>query len=59
MCQTALSLADALKIANSAVTREDVICITGSVYLVGDAIKRFNRIREQEAKEAAALAAKW
>ncbi|MFI4910028.1 MAG: bifunctional folylpolyglutamate synthase/dihydrofolate synthase [Sedimentisphaeraceae bacterium JB056] len=56
MCQTALSLGDALKIAKSAVTREDVICITGSVYLVGDAIKRFNKIREQEAKAAAAAA---
>ncbi len=57
MCQTALSLGDALKIAKSAVTREDVICITGSVYLVGDAIKRFNKIREMEAK-AATLAAR-
>lgn len=56
MCQTALSLGDALKIAGSAVTREDVICITGSVYLVGDAIKRFNRIREMQAKTAAAAA---
>jgi dihydrofolate synthase / folylpolyglutamate synthase len=53
MCQTALSLGDALKIARSAVTREDVICITGSVYLVGDAIKRFNKIRDREAKAAA------
>ena len=57
MCQTALSLRDALKIARSAVTREDVICITGSVYLVGDAIKRFNRIREMQVKAAAAAAA--
>ena len=46
MCQTSLSLGDALKIAGSAVTRGDVICITGSVYLVGDAIKRFNRIKQ-------------
>ncbi|OXU14783.1 bifunctional folylpolyglutamate synthase/dihydrofolate synthase [Sedimentisphaera salicampi] len=46
MCQTSLSLGDALKIAGSAVTRGDVICISGSVYLVGDAIKRFNRIKE-------------
>lgn len=53
MCQTALSLGDALRIAKSAVTRDDVICITGSVYLVGDAIKRFNRIRDMEAKAAA------
>ncbi len=52
MCQSAISLGDALKIAGSAVTREDVICITGSVYLVGDAIKRFNRLRERQAKAA-------
>jgi dihydrofolate synthase/folylpolyglutamate synthase len=48
MCQTSLSLGDALKIAGSVVTKGDVICITGSVYLVGDAIKRFNRMRQSK-----------
>lgn len=37
MCQTALSLREAIRIARSAVTREDLICVTGSFYLVGQA----------------------
>ncbi len=35
MCQTAMTLREALRIARSAVTREDLICVTGSFYLVG------------------------
>jgi dihydrofolate synthase/folylpolyglutamate synthase len=41
MCQTALNLREAMKIAQSAVTREDLICITGSFYLVGQARPMF------------------
>lgn len=41
MCQTALSLKEALRIARGAVTREDLICITGSFYLVGQAKQLF------------------
>lgn len=37
MCQTALSLREAVRIARSAVSREDLICVTGSFYLVGQA----------------------
>jgi len=37
MCQTALTLRDAMAIAKSAVGKEDLICITGSFYLVGQA----------------------
>lgn len=37
MCQVADSLEEALSIANRAVTRDDLICITGSFYLVGRA----------------------
>lgn len=37
MCQTALTLREAVKIAKSAVSREDLICITGSFYLIGQA----------------------
>ena len=37
MCQTAMSITEAIRTANSAVTREDLICITGSFYLVGQA----------------------
>jgi folylpolyglutamate synthase/dihydropteroate synthase len=41
MCQTALSLREAMRIARSAVTREDLICVTGSFYLVGQAKELF------------------
>ncbi len=41
MCQTALTLGDALRIAASAVGRGDLICITGSFYLIGQAKLRF------------------
>lgn len=41
MCQTALSLKEAMRIARGAVTREDLICITGSFYLVGQAKQLF------------------
>lgn len=42
MAQVAPSLEAALAIANRAVTKEDLICITGSFYLVGEAKKLFN-----------------
>ncbi|UCC96916.1 MAG: hypothetical protein JSW66_13855 [Phycisphaerales bacterium] len=35
MRQTAASLGQALQLASSAVSREDLICITGSFYLIG------------------------
>jgi dihydrofolate synthase/folylpolyglutamate synthase len=41
MAQVASSLEDALAIANRAVTKEDLITITGSFYLVGEAKKYF------------------
>jgi len=50
MAQVAPTLADALAIANRAVTKEDLICITGSFYLVGEAKKLF------AAQQAAAAA---
>ena len=37
MCQTALTVSEAVRTARSAITREDLICITGSFYLVGQA----------------------
>jgi dihydrofolate synthase/folylpolyglutamate synthase len=39
MAQVADSLRDALEIAYRAVTKEDLICVTGSFYLVGEAKK--------------------
>jgi dihydrofolate synthase / folylpolyglutamate synthase len=41
MAQVAPTLEDALGIANRAVTKEDLITITGSFYLVGEAKKHF------------------
>jgi len=41
MYQTAASLEQALKLAGNAVGREDLICITGSFYLIGQAKTRF------------------
>jgi dihydrofolate synthase/folylpolyglutamate synthase len=40
MCQTASSLGPALQLAKSAVSKEDLICITGSFYLIGQAKMR-------------------
>jgi len=42
MCQTAASLGPALQLAKSAISKEDLICITGSFYLVGQAKVRFS-----------------
>lgn len=41
MCQTASNLGEALQLAQSAVGQEDLICITGSFYLIGQAKMRF------------------
>jgi dihydrofolate synthase / folylpolyglutamate synthase len=41
MCQTANALGEALALARSAVGKEDLICITGSFYLIGQAKVRF------------------
>jgi folylpolyglutamate synthase/dihydropteroate synthase len=42
MCQSAPSLGEALRLAKSAVGKEDLICITGSFYLIGLAKTRFH-----------------
>ncbi len=41
MCQSASSLGEALHLAKNAVGKEDLICITGSFYLIGMAKVRF------------------
>jgi len=43
MYQTSSSLGEALQLAHSAVGREDLICITGSFYLIGQAKIRLQR----------------
>src|SRR5213075_936932 len=54
MAQFAPNLAGALEIANRACTKEDLICITGSFYLVGEAKKLFAKMARKDAAEAAA-----
>ena len=44
MCQATDSLAEALTQAYAAVSRGDLICVTGSFYLVGEAKKHFNQV---------------
>ena len=45
MCQAADNLGEALQVAKSAITKEDLICITGSFYLIGQAKIRFQPTR--------------
>ncbi len=42
MAQVADTIEEAMRIARSAHTREDLICITGSFYLVAEAIRKFS-----------------
>src|SRR5687767_158007 len=51
MAQVAPTLKDAMEIALRAVTKEDLICITGSFYLVGEAKKAFTQ-KPEEVKTA-------
>jgi dihydrofolate synthase/folylpolyglutamate synthase len=46
MAQVADTLDEALEIASSAVTREDLICITGSFYIVGEAARKLRKAPE-------------
>ncbi len=52
MAQVAVTLEDALAIANRAVTKEDLICITGSFYLVGEAKKHFTALKDAAASSS-------
>jgi dihydrofolate synthase/folylpolyglutamate synthase len=47
MCQTALGLIEAINLAKSAVGRGDLICITGSFYLIGQAKTHFSTQRDK------------
>jgi dihydrofolate synthase/folylpolyglutamate synthase len=47
MCQTAPALEQALALARSAVSKEDLICITGSFYLIGQAKVRFQHLQQK------------
>jgi len=42
MAQVARNLDDAMRIALGAVTREDLICVTGSFYIIAEAIRKYS-----------------
>ena len=44
MCQTAVTISEAVRTARSAISREDLICVTGSFYLVGQAKEQLKNI---------------
>ncbi len=46
MSQVARNAAEALQLAARAASRDDLICVTGSFYLVGDAMKHLSESRE-------------
>jgi dihydrofolate synthase/folylpolyglutamate synthase len=52
MCQVSPTLEGALAIARRAVTKEDLICITGSFYLVGEAKRMFPGVPSSVVKPA-------
>ena len=56
VCQTADNIGQALEIAASAASRDDLICVTGSFYLVGDTKVHLAKLHAQRSE--AALAAK-
>jgi len=53
MCQVADTFADALVLAELAVGSEDLICVTGSFHLVGEAKRRLNELGKQRSKASA------
>ena len=47
MTQVANTLGEALEIAARATSRDDLICVTGSFYLVGDAKKHLTELAKK------------
>ena len=45
-CQTAPSVKEAIEIASQAAGRDDLICVTGSFYLVGETMALLKKARE-------------
>jgi len=56
MCQSAVSLGEALRLARSAVSKEDLICITGSFYLIGEAKMHFESRLPANSRKGMAVA---
>jgi folylpolyglutamate synthase/dihydropteroate synthase len=53
MCQTADTVAEALELAARAVSRDDLICVTGSFYLVGESMKHLVALRKSREEAVA------
>jgi len=53
MCQVASTVGEALELAARAVSRDDLICVTGSFYLVGDAMKHLESVRRSREEATA------
>jgi dihydrofolate synthase/folylpolyglutamate synthase len=49
-CQTADTVQEALEIAARAGSRDDLICVTGSFYLVGDTLRHLKKLEAQRAR---------
>jgi folylpolyglutamate synthase/dihydropteroate synthase len=45
MSQIADTIPEAIELASRAVSREDLICVTGSFYLVGETLKHLDKMR--------------
>ena len=53
MYQSAETVGDALELAARAVSRDDLICVTGSFHLVGDAVKHLEALRRSREEPVA------
>ena len=53
MCQTAGTVEEALELAARAVSRDDLICVTGSFYLVGESMKHLEALRKSREEPVA------
>ena len=54
VCQTARNIKQALEIAASAASRDDLICVTGSFYLVGETKAHLASLKKQRGRTATA-----
>ena len=52
VCQTARNIKQALEIAASAASRDDLICVTGSFYLVGETKAHLESLQQQRNRTA-------
>jgi dihydrofolate synthase/folylpolyglutamate synthase len=58
MSQIAKALPEALELATRAVSRDDLVCVTGSFYLVGEAIKHLSQLDREKGGRVPAVISK-